>query len=316
MTANAAATSAMSSPGQEERAEDRDRGSHREQEPRAGGGGAAGQDQRCEAPPQREREEGQSRPQRVETPLVLEVQGRDELHAVGAAPPDTGASVTRPVIMTRSLSVFRCRQIRRAQVRWTNRQEGNRFVQRIGCYAVLMPLGSDYARQDCLLARALELVGERWTLLIVRDAFYGVRRYNDFLAHLDIPRAVLAARLLALVGAGILERRPYREAAARVEYVLTARGRALWPAIYALAQWGEEHLAVDGPGRIFVHVGCDARIDAAGVCPSCARRVPPEELEVHSASATPRTDPVARALERPHRLLQPLFDARPAAAGR
>src|ERR1700690_1478964 len=69
-------------------------------------------------------------------------------------------------------------------------------------------LGKDYQRQDCSLARALEVVGERWTLLIVRDAFYGVRRFNDFQAHLDIPKAVLSDRLNGLVEDGILERRP------------------------------------------------------------------------------------------------------------
>ncbi|MER7909018.1 helix-turn-helix domain-containing protein, partial [Streptomyces sp. NPDC096068] len=70
-----------------------------------------------------------------------------------------------------------------------------------------MALGKDYARQQCSIARALEVVGERWTLLVVRDAFYGVRRYSDFLAHLGVPRAVLAARLQALVEVGVLERR-------------------------------------------------------------------------------------------------------------
>ena len=68
-------------------------------------------------------------------------------------------------------------------------------------------LGSDYEAQDCSLARALGVVGERWTLLIVRDAFYGVRRLNDFQAHLDIPRAVLTDRLSGLVDDGVLQRR-------------------------------------------------------------------------------------------------------------
>ena len=69
-------------------------------------------------------------------------------------------------------------------------------------------LGKDYERQDCSLARALEVIGERWTLLIVRDAFYGVRRFNDFHAHLDLPKAVLSARLSGLVEDGILARKP------------------------------------------------------------------------------------------------------------
>jgi DNA-binding HxlR family transcriptional regulator len=69
-------------------------------------------------------------------------------------------------------------------------------------------LGRDYKRQDCSLARALEVVGERWTLLIVRDAFYGVRRFSDFQAHLDIPKAVLSERLGWLIENGVLQRRP------------------------------------------------------------------------------------------------------------
>ncbi|MFJ1823384.1 winged helix-turn-helix transcriptional regulator, partial [Streptomyces sp. NPDC088178] len=68
-----------------------------------------------------------------------------------------------------------------------------------------MALGKDYAAQQCSMARALEVVGERWTLLVVRDAFFGVRRYNDFLAHLGMPRAVLATRLQSLIEAGVME---------------------------------------------------------------------------------------------------------------
>src|ERR671914_269155 len=97
-----------------------------------------------------------------------------------------------------------------------------------------MALGKDYAGQDCSIAQALELIGERWTLLIVRDAFYGVRRYSDFLAHLDIPRAVLAERLTALTAAGVLERRRYQESPPREEYVLTTMGVDLFPIVYTL----------------------------------------------------------------------------------
>src|SRR5580700_10042820 len=85
-------------------------------------------------------------------------------------------------------------------------------------------LGKDYKRQDCSIARALEVVGERWTLLIVRDAFYGVRRFNDFLTHLDIPRAMLSDRLSGLVDDGVLERRPDPGHAGRNLYELTPGG--------------------------------------------------------------------------------------------
>src|SRR3954466_3557113 len=100
-------------------------------------------------------------------------------------------------------------------------------------------LGNDYRDQDCALARALETVGERWTLLIVRDAFYGVQRFSDFAAHLDIPRAVLSDRLDGLGGTGLMERRRDRERAGREVYELTATGRELWPALHALMSWGK-----------------------------------------------------------------------------
>ena len=82
-------------------------------------------------------------------------------------------------------------------------------------------LGRDYERQDCSLARALEVVGERWTLLIVRDAFFGVRRFNDFQAHLDIPKAVLSERLGWLTENGVLKRQPDPNHAGRHLYELT-----------------------------------------------------------------------------------------------
>jgi DNA-binding HxlR family transcriptional regulator len=182
-----------------------------------------------------------------------------------------------------------------------------------------MGLGKDYERQDCSLARALELVGERWTLLVVRDALLGVRRYRDFLAHLDIPRAVLADRLQTLTDAGILERRRYQDSPPRDEYVLTDRGRELWAVLYPLTQWGERHLSSAGPRRIFAHVPCDAELNDTGACTACGRVVPPEDVEVRpgpGANPRLRDDPVSRALRRPHRLLEPLFGQSPSPASR
>src|SRR5690349_24929986 len=99
-------------------------------------------------------------------------------------------------------------------------------TDRDGLHSGAMPLGTDYAGQDCSLARALEVVGERWTLLVLRDCFFGVRRFSDLRAHLDISRAVLSARLADLVEAGLLARR--EPAPGRVEYELTEQGLALW----------------------------------------------------------------------------------------
>ncbi|MGK5739944.1 winged helix-turn-helix transcriptional regulator [Micromonospora sp. URMC 103] len=175
-----------------------------------------------------------------------------------------------------------------------------------------MPLGKSYEGQNCSLAKALELVGERWTLLIVRDAFYGVRRYGDFLTHLDIPRAVLADRLATLVDAGILERRRYQDSPPRDEYLLTDRGSQLWSVIYPLMSWSERHFAVGEPLRTFRHAACGTELDPAGRCPTCGHvDVPPGDVEVSAGPGVPaqlRQDAVSVALrQRPHRLLRPLF---------
>lgn len=178
-----------------------------------------------------------------------------------------------------------------------------------------MALGKNYEGQNCSLARALELVGERWTLLIVRDAFYGVRRYGDLLAHLDIPRAVLSDRLATLVDAGILERRRYQDSPPRDEYVLTARGVELWSVIFPLMSWGHRHFATGEPLRTFRHANCGSKLDPTGHCQTCGGiAVPPADVETLPGPGKPehpRQDPVSVALSTgPHRLLTALSFAR------
>ncbi|MFD5078362.1 winged helix-turn-helix transcriptional regulator [Streptomyces sp. NPDC058371] len=170
-----------------------------------------------------------------------------------------------------------------------------------------MALGKDYATQDCSIARALEVVGERWTLLIVRDALYGVRRYNDFLVHLGIPRAVLAARLQALTTVGVLEKRRYQDSPPRDEYVLTERGIALWPTLRSLGLWRREQFS-ETQLRHFRHADCGTELGPYGECPACGIVVPVPDVEM---TAGPGLDPdpanpVSRALFAPRRLLQPL----------
>ncbi len=174
-----------------------------------------------------------------------------------------------------------------------------------------MALPNDYAGQACSLARTLEVVGERWTLLIVRDAFFGVRRFGDFAAHLGIPRAVLAERLKSLTAAGVLARVPVTgTGSAHQEYELTAKGVALWPAVRALTAWGDEHYAPAGPRRLLWHADDDAPVDANGHCTSCGAAVAAQDTVVAPgpglASAEPAPDAVSVALTRPHRLLEPL----------
>ena len=105
----------------------------------------------------------------------------------------------------------------------------------------------DYEGQDCSIARALEVVGERWTLLIVRDAFFGLRRFNQFQESLGIARNVLTDRLNRLVQEGILERVRYSERPERYEYRLTPKGRDLQIVLVGLRRWGARHLSEKRP---------------------------------------------------------------------
>jgi DNA-binding HxlR family transcriptional regulator len=167
-------------------------------------------------------------------------------------------------------------------------------------------LGKDYHGQDCSLARALEVIGERWTLLILRDAFYGVRRFSEFQGHLDIPKAVLSDRLGGLVADGILERRPDPRHAGRHLYELTSAGRDLWPVLHALLVWGGRHRHPNS--RVFKHVACGSEIDDRGGCPTC-ELIPATEdilIEPRRGRASARDDAVAIALRAPHRLLEPI----------
>lgn len=131
-------------------------------------------------------------------------------------------------------------------------------------------LRSDYDGQICSIARGLELVGERWTLLIVRDVFRGKRRFEEIQSSLGIARNVLTSRLARLVEEGILERRPYSERPRRDEYFLTEKGLDLWPVLVALMHWGDTHLADTGPPMILIHKGaCGGKVNERGICESC-----------------------------------------------
>ncbi|MFL6084311.1 MAG: winged helix-turn-helix transcriptional regulator [Mycobacterium sp.] len=163
-------------------------------------------------------------------------------------------------------------------------------------------LPSSYDRQDCSLARALEIVGERWTLLVLRDAFYGVRRFNDFLAHLDMPRTVLSNRLRSLTESGVMVKVPDPSHSGRWLYELTDEGLALWPALYALRSWGERHSG--RRPRAFTHDACGTQLDATARCETCGVLPPPDHVFVMPVGDfTARIDPVALGLRRKHRLL-------------
>ncbi len=135
-------------------------------------------------------------------------------------------------------------------------------------------LGSDYENQTCSIAGALEVIGERWSLLIVRDVFLGLRRFDEIQADLGIARNVLQARLGKLLDQGVLERRLYHEHPPRYEYRLTEKGIDLWPAIVALMRWGDRYCASAGGAPVLLeHRGCGGRVDEHLICESCGARL-------------------------------------------
>jgi DNA-binding HxlR family transcriptional regulator len=142
----------------------------------------------------------------------------------------------------------------------------------------------------CSIARTLEIVGEKWALLAVREVFLGNRRFDEMVRRTGAPRDTLAARLRTLVGGGILERRQYSEHPARYEYRLTEAGRDLYPVIAALMRWGDKHLAgKDGPPLVVAH-RCGHRLVAQMVCEACGEPLDPRDtrpLDPREATALP-----------------------------
>jgi DNA-binding HxlR family transcriptional regulator len=135
------------------------------------------------------------------------------------------------------------------------------------------------------VGRALALVGERWTLLILREAFFGVRRYGQLARNLGIPRPTLSSRLRTLVAAGLLERARYTRDPDRYEYRLTDAGRDLFSAIVVLMQWGDAHLPdPNGPPIVLRHHACGEIADPRLTCHHCGE-------EIDARSVTPEAGP-------------------------
>jgi DNA-binding HxlR family transcriptional regulator len=131
-------------------------------------------------------------------------------------------------------------------------------------------LPRNYDDQNCSVARALEVLGDRWTLLVIRDAFLGVRRFDDFQRNLGIARNVLSDRLQRLTDEGLLERHRYQERPERFEYRLSEKGLDLWPAIVTLMKWGDRYYAPpDGPPRIVRHRDCGGEVTQNLTCNAC-----------------------------------------------
>jgi DNA-binding HxlR family transcriptional regulator len=133
-------------------------------------------------------------------------------------------------------------------------------------------LRNDYPDQICSIARSLEVVGERWSLLIVRDVMNGRRRFDALQKGLGVARNVLSARLQRLVEEEILERRAYQQSPPRHEYFLTEKGLDLWPALIALLHWGDRYSpGPDGPPMLIVHEECGGAVSDRGICEECGQ---------------------------------------------
>jgi DNA-binding HxlR family transcriptional regulator len=135
-----------------------------------------------------------------------------------------------------------------------------------------------FSEMHCSIAQCLEVAGEWWSLLIVRDAFLGVTRFDDFQERLGISRNVLNHRLARLVEAGVLVKVPYSEHPLRHAYRLTDKGRDLWPVLAGMRQWGDKHAAPDGPPLELIHERCGHVSDARMVCSSCGEAIGPSDV--------------------------------------
>ena len=151
-----------------------------------------------------------------------------------------------------------------------------------------MPKGEAPA---CSIAGTLEVIGDRWTILILRDAFRGVRRFEEIQHDLGIARNVLTDRLTKLVEHGILEKRQYQDRPARSEYRLTAKGVDLSPALVALMRWGDKHLAGDHVPTVLVHDACGHPLDQTFICWDCDTTVAPTEIRSRPGTGSHRSRP-------------------------
>jgi DNA-binding HxlR family transcriptional regulator len=139
----------------------------------------------------------------------------------------------------------------------------------------------DFPRDSCAVAGALDYLGDRWTMLVLRESFFGVRRFEQMLRNTGAARNILTNRLGRLVDAEILEKRLYSERPPRYEYRLTEKGVDLWPVIISLAKWGGKWAELDtGPAIALEHKGCGAAMEPALCCPECGELVDARSVRV------------------------------------
>ena len=181
----------------------------------------------------------------------------------------------------------------------TNSTTQSCFTQLLRAKVVLV-LRNDYSNQACSVARTLEVVGERWTLLVIRDAFCGLRRFDEFQASTGVARNVLTSRLERLFDHGILEKRAYQERPPRFEYLLTDKGRDLWPVIFALMQWGDQYDPwAQGPPTLVAHRGCGGNVGQGAVCDRCGEvLLNSRDMQLLPGPGAPADHPLLRAAAR------------------
>ena len=149
--------------------------------------------------------------------------------------------------------------------------------------------------QQCSVARASAVLGDRWTLLILSDVFLGVRRFDDFKERLGLSRTTLTQRLKLLEAHEVLRRHPYQDAPVRYEYRLTQKGRDLFPVLSTLLNWGDKYYS-DGAGPPILrrHRPCGHDIQPQLHCPECGELIEPRDIEAHKRPEDERYPPVRR----------------------
>ena len=152
--------------------------------------------------------------------------------------------------------------------------------------------------EQCSVARTVAVIGDRWTLLILRDCFLRVRRFEDFQARLEVTRHVLADRLKKLVRYGVLRRVPYQSRPKRYEYILTQKGLDLHPIMMSIVHWGDVHMA-DERGRPLLHEHklCGKMFDPVMVCSECRQPLSPKEVRVHVGPGATEGNPLPFRVE-------------------
>ena len=147
---------------------------------------------------------------------------------------------------------------------------------------------ADYSRQSCSIAATLEVIGDPWTLLVIRDAFNGVSRFEQWQERLGVARNVLAARLKTLVAHGVLEPRLYSERPPRNEYVLTAKGKDLSDVLISLHGWGSKHIYTEGEAGVgFVHKTCGHELKPRLACECCGEIVKRRDIGIRFTADRP-----------------------------